>query len=185
MDVPKAAAKLNEACTRPNNKAGEDTCDKGLFCAWWGVPKADPVQRKCAKTCRSSDACGKDEVCAQVGWLAYGSAISPTGQGVCVARCDVFASSCAAGTQCEATLLDAGTLKRTATCLWPGTLAAGEVCSPRLMGECAAGLQCRYAADGSGAACRAPCDAAHPCAGGKVCEPDAYADSAGLGSCGG
>ncbi len=154
LDMPAVPVKEHETCTRPDGKTGHDTCDKGLFCAFWELPKTDPIKRHCLKTCATNATCGQGRFCAVVGHRAYDSGTSAPTQGICTKRCDPAGKDCVAGTQCVGTKIATDDLRQRYSCDFAGDKKAGEACSPGSPNTCAAGLTCTYGAQGDGPKCR-------------------------------
>ncbi|MFT7580702.1 MAG: hypothetical protein ACI9MR_002375 [Myxococcota bacterium] len=159
--VPTVTVGLGETCERPNNTVGEDTCEAGKFCAFWGLPRTDPQLRQCLAHCTSVDDCEAGQQCQAID-LSY-----PRG-GLCTTVCDPFdTNSCPADTNChgERSRVD-GTPSW--LCGRIGEGAVGSACRPT-RDECGLGLGCAYdPADGAGS-CGVRCDDDHPCDEGTVC----------------
>ncbi len=183
VDVAKDTKKAGELCNRPDNKLGLDDCAAGLFCTPWGVAKTDPVQRRCVKPCSTTATCDKGDVCVVLGRRVYGSGLGPRSAGLCVSKCDPFATDpCGKDLGCGGAFMQTEDLKEVFTCMWKGAKAAGETCSPASYGQCTPGLRCAYGPKGEAPVCQALCDAKHPCKSGTCFTHPGYADK-GRGTC--
>lgn len=154
-------AGLYESCTRPNNLSGEDTCAEGHFCAFWGLPFANPPERRCHATCDATGGCVEGQVC---------QALPPASPhlGACAETCDPFdPESCGPDLMCSNERPDIER-RRAWTCNRFGTLTEGTACGFGL-DLCADGLLCGFDESDGTTRCGKPCDATHPCAGGKTC----------------
>lgn len=179
LNIPASPAARGEACTRPAGIPGEDTCGAGLFCTFWGRPRADPQTFWCRDLCVSDEDCPTGERCQAL----LGAA---PGHGACIPACDPFdAEACPSGAHCIGER--AGT-DRTAAfgCTRVGTTGPDASCSTR-SDNCQAGLMCVPSALDGVERCRALCDAGHACSGELTCvplpnPPPDRADK-GLGTC--
>lgn len=166
-----------EVCTRPNGMPGEDNCEVGFFCAFWGLPHSEPQQRQCMPMCTTNEHCDASEACMTF------SASMPS-NGACLATCDPFDdASCSEGTSCNAERVDAdGNIRW--ICNRTGTQEAGEGCLPSY-DDCSAGLSCGYSLEDGISRCGAPCDETHACPDGQTCQVQANTggDTVGVGVC--
>ncbi|MBT9556474.1 MAG: hypothetical protein IV100_10615 [Myxococcales bacterium] len=94
---------------------GEDDCDTGLFCAFWGVPEAVPQTRQCLELGTADDQCDEGGRC-----------VSPhptsTRMGLCMKTCDPLGHECGEGLSCrywKITWTDGAPLT---ACHWTGSL---------------------------------------------------------------
>lgn len=150
-----------QSCTRPTNVAGDDTCQAGLFCTFWGgIAEKSPVERWCLGYCQEDADCGPDEVCTGVGATAHGN-------GVCLKRCDPWGSACPNETNCTAERRGSDHHLRFG-CFFTGSVNEGGACEIAF-DECATGLNCAFHPDSGIEQCRKPCDDTHPCDGGQQC----------------
>lgn len=168
-EAPLGDKKLDEICLRPTGEAGVDTCEKGLYCAFFGNPVSSPQQRSCLALCDAPGSCAQGKECAGIGDSTLG---------VCGPVCAPYTAACGAGTKCSVVGLvggDAGFL-----CTPLGTKAAGEACAGAL--ECGADMGCRNF--GAGFVCTSYCNDAHLCADASA-HCSAYPDPAlaGWGAC--
>lgn len=168
-EAPLGDKKLDEICQRPTGEAGVDTCEKGLYCAFYGNPASSPQQRSCLALCDTLGSCAQGKECAGIGDNTLG---------ICAPVCAPYTAACGAGTKCGVQGLvggDAGFI-----CTPLGTKAAGEACAGAL--ECGADMGCRNF--GAGFVCTAYCNDAHLCAEASA-HCSAYPDPAlaGWGSC--
>ncbi len=157
----RGTAAAGEGCTRPTNKVGDDTCDRGLFCTRWGVPAGGESERRCRPTCSRNDDCAAGEVCTRF-WGTHNI-------GTCMQGCDVFAPACAAGLKCTPALAtDSPALEF--YCDRPNDPVAneGEACVNTW--DCKPGLGC----DMVGKTCRPFCSTAHPCGNDAECRDYGY-----------
>lgn len=175
--VPAEKVAKNGECARPAGTFGEDTCDAGLFCAYWGMPQSEPQKRQCLSLCNSAADCGEGEACV------LGSP-TVTRLGMCMKQCDPFADSCGQGLACRywgPRAEDGATIN---TCLWTNTGPEGTPCDPTFGTDCESGLNCVVSTETGTAECRAYCDADHPCPANRQCVPDRSVPAhAGLGFC--
>jgi hypothetical protein len=177
--VPLAASPVAsfEICTRPNGTPGEDTCDEGNFCAFWGLPLSTPQERWCLPTCGANADCGENQAC-----LTFTDTLPD--HGACSSTCDPFdADSCAENLNCASGRRDSdGNVPW--TCNRFGPAVAGDYCTPGFDG-CSRGLTCGYSIEDGLARCGAPCDNAHPCSGGRTCQVQTNTAEAtsGVGVC--
>lgn len=183
--VPPVGAKgASEICTRTDNKAGFDDCAPGLFCTAHGLPSATPLVRKCRPLCLAGSDCGKGEVCSLFGLHKVGSWPDWPFGGVCLPSCDPFTQgACPEGTQCSRAMVGADDLKSFWMCTAVGSVQTGEPCDAFSFASCAPGNVCEFGDKGEKTTCRAICDSAHLCAGGKACLPDVSAGSGAPGYC--
>lgn len=151
-----------ELCTRPNGKVGEDNCEAGSFCAFWGLAASNPPTRQCFPLCEAAADCAAGSQCQAIA-PSY-----PRG-GLCTTICDPFdAGTCPADTNChgERSQVDGSPAW---LCGRVGTVAAGGECTPTF-DDCALGLGCAFdPTDGTGR-CGVKCDDTNPCAVG-ACVP--------------
>lgn len=176
-NVPTEAAADGEACTRPGNIPGEDTCGKGLFCTFWGLPAGSPQARWCRRLCVADTDCASGDRCQ--------SFVGPApGSGVCIPGCDPFADTCPENAHC---IGERAATDRSAAfgCARVGPTALGAECGSRNDG-CVAGAMCTPSSSDGVERCAALCDATHPCPEGQACEPlpnPHVGASPGLGTC--
>jgi hypothetical protein len=151
-EAPLGDQKLGEICERPTDEPGVDTCEKGLYCAFFGHPKTTPQERSCLALCEEVGACAAGTECATFS--------ADTSVGICAPTCVPFdPSSCGgvAGVKCSILgLLDGngGLL-----CDFEGTKKAYEVCT--YGSDCGKDTVCRTA--GGPFVCSPFCDDTHLC----------------------
>ncbi|MCO4762375.1 MAG: M20/M25/M40 family metallo-hydrolase [Myxococcales bacterium] len=181
--VSDTPAGLGEACSRPNNKFGDDNCDKGLICTPFGQPTTGASDRRCRKACSKDATCGSDERCILLMRTAYTSSLHPSHLGACVKLCDPFeAGKCGAGLMCANGRISTDSLKEQYVCNRAGKAAVGKACSASATAGCVEGADCVYGPQGALPTCKTRCDAKHPCATG-TCTPYPFAEVAGMGHC--
>lgn len=177
VDLEDDPVGLREACSRPNDVPGEDTCDVGHFCAYWGLPTSDPQPRHCLPHCETADDCGENQACVII-------SDSIPHHGLCTDTCAPFdEGACGEGLHCTAERVDTdGGLPW--TCNRYREITEGETCTPGF-DLCAEGLVCAYSLDDGVGRCGRPCDDAHPCPEETWCQffLTADTDSDGPGVC--
>ncbi|MBI5610425.1 MAG: hypothetical protein HY902_16225 [Deltaproteobacteria bacterium] len=147
-------AKLGEPCNRPNDVVGEDTCDTGLFCSYYGLSKSTPQQRVCRQMCELESPCPTGTKCFGVN----GSQLA----GHCAPACTPFVNNCGSPElTCKMLQLVSAVGAFDFTCSWSGSVADFAECTKSE--ECAPNSHCRQVAGGK-ALCSPLCDDAHPCA---------------------
>ncbi len=151
-EAPLGNQKLDESCERPTGESGVDTCEKGLYCAYFGHPKTMPQERSCQALCDEVDACAAGTAC-----YALGAEMTV---GICAPTCVPFdPSSCGgiAGVKCSVATLVGNDAQM--FCDFEGTKKAGEVCAAS--SECGKDMGCRTT--GGPFVCSPYCDDAHLC----------------------
>lgn len=152
---------LGDECTRPTDVAGVDTCAAGLFCTFWGLPRADPPVRVCRAYCRAHTDCADDEACARLD--------RATRSGLCLKRCDIAAGTgCPDDTQCVA-WASVEWSRAIPACTWVGDVPDGESCA---MESCMAGHACIVPSGTQGARCARLCTVGDDCGEGRTCYAD-------------
>lgn len=158
VDPPAEPAGTGEGCTRPGGVVGIDTCGTG-FCAFWGLPEADPQPRVCRMYCGADEACADGETCVRLAGVGR--------PGVCVPSCDPLANDCDEGTACgPAANVDPS--RAAFYCQFLGDVPAGQSCAA---GRCAPGLICDAPAGTLELRCRAFCDEDGDCPASEHCNP--------------
>lgn len=154
-------------CTRPNDLLGEDDCDKGLGCSFYGGrwanadPAAPEYERVCSRYCRFRKDCGDGEQCFVLG----SSAIERTG--ICRPACaPLSAGNCPEGQKCSANSLTVGFLQ-VPLCTPAGPVELGAACLDT--NACARDLQCVPSSNTGSFSCLPYCSDTLPCPNELVC----------------
>ena len=150
--VPAGPVEEGQPC---HARDGADTCAMGLFCT--ATDSADGgVSFRCARFCRSDEACADTEACHRV--LRFpGSTELALVCGVSEAPCNLLAPECAEGQGCYPAGGDA-------RCARAGTYTLGAICE--FANQCQPGATCA-GTEGKARQCRALCSLAP---GESVCE---------------
>lgn len=160
-------AALGDACTRPTNMVGADTCMAGLYCSNFGMAASQPQQRTCKAFCSPTAPCGSGLACVGLPGVVVGS---------CAPTCTLFSSSCGQGQKCAA--IGGTDSSSVLVCTPVGPKALHETCT--VDQDCPLDAGCF--GNGTGQECQPYCDNAHPCA-----EPTgacrAITNGGGLASC--
>jgi len=165
------AVATGQACDRPNNIPGIDTCADGSFCSALGVASGRVCRRVCSMT---QATCQTGEGCFEL-QPPYGTCRPST--------CDPFAatSPCPQGNTLAPTQvciwgLLASHTASAAQCTVGGTALAGAACNPAASPPvlCAQGSMCL-----TDNVCHRVCDTAHACPTGQTCQAATYDDGAG------
>lgn len=173
--APLGDAKAGEACTRPTNQAGIDTC-ADAYCSMIEHPRADPQERSCRSFCNSNAMCGDGAFCSRLNVPKGGvNAPMPPGVrmlGLCVKQCDLWAPDpCAPDTRCVP-VYDVENTQGKTLCIGYGKAQQGDACSAPE--DCDLGLMC------FGQVCQPDCNDKHPtCPNGMTCA----ANGAAIGMC--
>lgn len=160
IPMPAEPTGLDEVCAQAiGGVRGNDSCAPRTLCAFWGLPRSTPQERRCRALCQRNDECGPDEACLLLG--------GDTRTGGCVPKCDPVANDCQEGTRCI--VLRATAEGESATlCALPGDGAIGDAC--RVDGDCAEGT-CQAGSAVGESRCRAFCRGDGDCGDGMSCFP--------------
>ncbi len=158
LPQPMAPDALDAPCTRSAEGTGDDSCAPGTLCAFWGLPRTEPQERRCRALCQADADCAAGEAC-----LALGT----TGTGGCTPTCDPVGDDCPDGMRCLV-LPHVERTRSTTFCAIAGELPAGEPCTAD--SDCARG-ECDAGSGIEDPVCRDYCQADADCGEGLSCFP--------------
>ena len=168
MCVPDGSVPEIGSCMRTDGVAGDDDCAAGTYCAYFGLPRSTPQERRCLSFCAADGDCDTGEVCLGLA--------TTTLEGVCTPTCDPFGDDCAVGTHCSPLGSNhVGMMGSALVCNFIGTGGQGDTCVSAE--ACQAGMACPALDGGATRECRNMCNATHACPGGGACtDYDGVAD---------
>jgi hypothetical protein len=170
--VPLGDDVLGEACERPGDQPGEDTCAAGLYCT--DLEARDPGELECATLCENEDDCDQREVCVAISELERLV-------GVCADACEPLATgACEPHQSCSAWRNLEGEPRF--FCARPGESGEGEDCDAS--GVCGADLACASFDPDEPSTCRAFCSDEVGCDGDAECHPLTELGGEGFGDLG-
>jgi hypothetical protein len=159
LPQPAAPGALDAICTRNADLAGDDSCAPGSLCAFWGLPRSEPQERRCRALCQQDADCADGENCLRMG--------GATNTGGCTPTCDPVGDDCPAGMRCLV-LPHVERTRRATFCAIGGAEATGAPCESD--GDCARG-SCAAGSGIEAQVCRDYCLADADCGEGLTCFP--------------